>query len=211
MDKPILVVGGGISGITAAVELAETGKEVILVEKNPYLGGNVVKMNNYFPKLCPPACGLEINFRRIRQNSRITTYTSTEPLSVSGEKGNFRVTLRTAPQLVKDNCTACGECEKVCPAERPDAFNYGFTNTKAIYLPHDMAFPLKYTIDEEYCKKESCNKCAEVCEYNAIDLSAEEEKLDLEVDFVIVATGWKNYDAGLLDNMHHDTFENVFG
>ena len=83
-NKAILVVGGGISGITTAVELAEAGKEVILIEKQAYLGGNVVKMNNYFPKLCPPSCGLEINFRRIRQNPRIKYYTSSIILEIQG-------------------------------------------------------------------------------------------------------------------------------
>ena len=208
-NKPTLVVGGGISGITTAVEIAEVGKEVILIEQKPYLGGNVIKMNNYFPKLCPPACGLEINFRRIRQNSRIKYYTSTTLLEISGEKNNFSVKLSSAPRYVKDNCTACGKCVDVCPEERPDEFNYNFTKTKAIYLPHEMAFPAKFSIDDRYCKKESCKKCVEVCEYDAIDLSAKEEEFILEVSSVVFATGWKNYDAGLIKNLHYSDFENV--
>ncbi len=208
-NKPILVIGGGISGITSAVEVAEVGREVILIEKEPWLGGNVVKMNNYFPKLCPPACGLEINFRRIRQNSRITTYTATEAIALSGSKGHFIVTLRQTPQLVKNNCTACGKCVDVCPVERPDNFNYGFTNSRAIYLPHDMAFPMKYSIDDNYCTKSDCAKCVEVCEYNAIDLQATEKQFDVEVESVIVATGWKNYDAGKIENLNYKNFDNV--
>lgn len=209
INKPTLVVGGGISGITTAVEIAEVGKEVVLIEQKPYLGGNVIKMNNYFPKLCPPACGLEINFRRIRQNSRIKYYTSTTLLEISGEKNNFSVRLRLSPQYVKDSCTACGKCVEVCPEERPDEFNYDFTNTKAIYFPHEMAFPAKFSIDDRYCKKGSCNKCVEVCEYNAIDLSAKEEVFFLEVSSVVFATGWKNYDAGLIKNLHYSDFKNV--
>ena len=208
-NKPTLVVGGGISGITTAVEIAEVGKEVILIEQKPYLGGNVIKMNNYFPKLCPPACGLEINFRRIRQNSRIKYYTSTTLLEISGEKNNFNVKLRSAPQYVKDNCTACGKCVEVCPVERPDEFNYDFTKTKAIFFPHEMAFPSKFSIDDQYCKKESCNKCVEICEYNAIDLSAKEKFFFLEVSSVVFATGWKNYDASLIENLHYSDFKNV--
>jgi len=208
-NKPTLVVGGGISGITTAVEIAEVGKEVILIEQKPYLGGNVIKMNNYFPKLCPPACGLEINFRRIRQNSRIKYYTSTTLLEISGEKNNFNVKLRSAPQYVKDNCTACGKCVEVCPVERPDEFNYDFTKTKAIFFPHEMAFPSKFSIDDRYCKKESCNKCVEICEYNAIDLSAKEKFFFLEVSSVVFATGWKNYDASLIENLHYSDFKNV--
>ncbi|MCB2195471.1 MAG: FAD-dependent oxidoreductase [Bacteroidetes bacterium] len=208
-QKPVLVIGGGISGVTTAVEIAEVGKEVILIEKEPYLGGNVVKFNNYFPKLCPPTCGLEINFRRIKQNPRINYFTSTEVLEIAGEKGNFKAKLKTAPQYIKNNCTACGKCAKVCPEERPNDFNYGFTKTKAAYLPHEMAFPYKYVIDDEFCKKEACNKCAEVCEYDAINLSAKEEIKELEVSSVVVATGWKNYDASKIDNLNYSSSKNI--
>ena len=208
-NKPILIIGGGISGITAAVELAEAGKEVILVEKKAYLGGNVVKMNNYFPKLCPPVCGLEINFRRIRQNPRIKYYTSSVVTNISGEKGNFSVQVTTAPQYVKNTCTACGICTEVCPEEIPDEFNYNFTKTKAIYLPHEMTFPVKFHIDDQSCKKESCNKCVEVCEYNAIDFSVQEEKTIMEVSSVIIASGWKNFDAAKLDNLNYLSSEDI--
>jgi len=208
-QKPILIIGGGISGITAAVELAEAGREVILVEQKPYLGGNVVKMNNYFPKLCPPSCGLEINFRRIRQNPRINIYPSSTVRNINGEKGNFQAEILTAPRNVKDTCTACGDCVDVCPEERPDEFNYSLTNTKAIFLPHEMAFPMKFTIDDQYCKKESCNKCVDVCSYNAIDFSAREEKTVAEVSAVIVASGWQNADAGRLETLNYLSSENI--
>ena len=125
-NKPVLVVGGGISGITIATELADVGKEVILVERLPYLGGNVTKMNNYFPKLCPPSCGLEIYFRRIKQNSGIHIITSSHVSGISGEKGNFAVIVESDPEYVNQNCTACGECEKVCPVFRPNDFNNFF-------------------------------------------------------------------------------------
>ena len=202
-NKPVLVVGGGISGITTAVELAEAGREVVLVEERPYLGGNVVRMNNYFPKLCPPACGLEINFRRIRQNPRISYYTSSTVVDISGEHGNFTVQIKTSAQYVKNNCTACGECVDVCPVERPDEFNYSLSKTKTIYLPHEMAFPMKYAIDSRYCKKGNCNKCAEACKYNAIDFSVEDKERILEVHSIVFATGWHNYDASKLDNLSY--------
>jgi len=208
-NKAILVVGGGISGITTAVELAEAGKEVILIEKQAYLGGNVVKMNNYFPKLCPPSCGLEINFRRIRQNPRIKYYTSSIILEISGEKGNFSVRIKTKAQFVKNNCTACGECVEVCPEVRPDEFNYNLSNTKAVYLPHEMAFPMKYSIDNEYCKKESCFICIDVCKYNAIDFSIQDEEKLLEVQSVVFATGWNNFDASKLDNFNYLSSEDI--
>ena len=89
----ILVVGGGISGMTAALEAAESGRKVILVEKEPYLGGRVARTNKYFPKLCPPTCGLEINFKRLRQNPDIKVYTLSEVESISGEKDNYKVSI----------------------------------------------------------------------------------------------------------------------
>jgi quinone-modifying oxidoreductase subunit QmoA len=208
-NKSILVIGGGISGITAAVEIAEVGHEVILIEKEAYLGGNVVKMNNYFPKLCPPACGLEINFQRIRKNSRIKVYPSTEAINIKRDKEGYNVTLRQSAQYVKDTCTACGKCVQVCPEERPDNFNYGFTKTKAIFQPHDMTFPLKYSIDDIYCKKDACAKCVEVCQYDAIDLSAEEMQFDIEVASIITAIGWKNYDASKIELLNYTDYDNV--
>jgi len=91
LDLPTLIIGGGISGITAALELAEAGKQVVLIEKENYLGGNVSQFNNYFPKLCPPSCGLEINYRRLRSNPRITCYTGAYLKSIHGSEGNFLV------------------------------------------------------------------------------------------------------------------------
>jgi len=211
--KPILVVGGGISGITAAVEIAEVGYEVVLIEKLPYLGGRVVKINQYFPKLCPPYCGLEINFTRIRQNRSIKVYTSTTLKSVSGEKGDYKATLLNQPEFVNDNCTSCGECVDVCPVERSNEFNYGLDKTKAIYLPHEMAFPFKYSIDTDVCLGEKCGKCVEICKYNAIDLKRTSEEINLEVSSIIFATGWKPYDPSVIKeltyNDHPDIVTNV--
>ena len=142
--KKILVVGGGISGMTAAVEAAEAGAEVVLVEKNPYLGGRVTSLNQYFPKLCPPQCGLEINFRRIKNNPKISFHTLTEVESITGGPGNYQVTVLVNPRYVNDNCTACGKCGDACEAEIPNQLNYGMDKVKAAYLPHAMAFPFKY-------------------------------------------------------------------
>jgi quinone-modifying oxidoreductase, subunit QmoA len=188
--KPVLVVGGGISGITTAIEIAEVGHQVVLVEKNPYLGGQVARMNNYFPKLCPPSCGLEINFRRIKNNHNITVCTDTTVKHIEGTKGNFKVTLLHGEKLINDNCTACGECAKVCPVDRSNDFNYHLDSTKAAYLPHEMAFPMKYHIDSSVCEKTACGKCEDVCKYDAIHLSAQKSEEILEVSSVVYATGW---------------------
>uniref|UniRef100_A0A7V5XGE3 CoB--CoM heterodisulfide reductase iron-sulfur subunit A family protein n=1 Tax=Thermodesulfobacterium geofontis TaxID=1295609 RepID=A0A7V5XGE3_9BACT len=209
MKKPILVVGGGISGITAAVEAAEVGAEVILIEKEPSLGGRVAQLRYYFPKLCPPNCGLEINYRRIKTNPRIKVYTMTEITEISGEKGNYKVKAVIKPRYVNDNCTACGDCEKVCEGERVSEFDFGLRKTKAIYLPHPMAFPMKYILDKEALAPGDLERIMSACKYNAIDPDMKEETLEFEVGAIIWATGWKPYDATKLDNLGYGKYVNV--
>jgi len=207
--KSILVIGGGISGITAAVEAAEVGYEVFLIEKSPYLGGRVAQINQYFPKLCPPYCGLEINLRRIKANPSIKTFTLAEVETISGKEGDFEVTVKLTPRLVNNNCTACGKCVEACPVERPDDFNYGLGKTKAIYLPHLMASPVKYVIDKGVCLGIECSKCVPACPYDAIDLGMSTKRFNIKVGSVILATGWKPYDATKLDNLGFSKFPNV--
>ncbi|MCL6612850.1 MAG: FAD-dependent oxidoreductase, partial [Peptococcaceae bacterium] len=208
VNKSILVVGGGISGLTAAVEAAEVGFEVFIVEKNPYLGGKVTQINQYFPKLCPPNCGLEINFKRIRSNPAIKFFTMAEVESISGQEGNFDVTVRLNPRYINENCTACGKCAEVCPAERANDFNYGLDKTKAVYLPHEFAFPMKYVIDAGACQQ-GCSKCAEVCQYKAVELDMQPRTVKLNVGAVVWATGWKPYDAEKLSYYGFGRFPNV--
>jgi heterodisulfide reductase subunit A-like polyferredoxin len=199
--ESILVVGGGISGLTAAVEAAEVGYDVHLVEKSSYLGGRVARLNQYFPKLCPPYCGLEINFRRIRQNPRITTYTQAEVTNIEGKAGAYKVTIALQPRLVSDACTACDACTAVCPVERDDEFNYGIGKTKAIFRPHPMSFPLRYAIDTDACEGETCGKCVGACPFKAIDIGAKAQETVLEVGAIVVATGWQPYDAARLEHL----------
>ncbi|MGW8316540.1 MAG: FAD-dependent oxidoreductase [Bacteroidales bacterium] len=202
MSHPVLVLGGGIGGITAALELAEAGQEVILVEKEPYLGGNVSRFNNYFPKLCPPSCGLEINYRRIRSNQRITYYTSTALEQVEGSVGAFEVTLRSEAALINDRCTACGKCAEVCPVGR-NAEDASAGEEKAAYIRDGIPFPMRYTIDEGVCEKEACGRCLEVCTYGAIRLDAVSITTRKTVHAIIVATGWHSYDADKIENYRY--------
>ena len=207
--KSILVVGGGISGLTAAVEASEAGSEVFLVESRAYLGGRVAQMNQYFPKLCPPNCGLEINFRRIKQNPRIKFFTLSEIESIEGAEGDFTVTVKAKPRYVNQNCTACGKCSEVCPAERSDDFNYGMGKTKAIYRAHAFAFPMKYLIDPEACAGAGCDKCVSACEYGAIELAMEPKTFKLNVGAIVWATGWEPYDASKISYYGYGKHENV--
>jgi quinone-modifying oxidoreductase subunit QmoA len=209
VHRAILVVGGGIAGITAAVEAAEAGYEAYLVEKSPYLGGRVAQLNKYFPKLCPPYCGLEINFQRIRKEPRVRLFTLAEVERIDGRPGSFDATIRLHPRYVNDRCTACNECVAVCPVERPNAFNFGMGTTKAIYLPHEMAFPMKYVIDDTACRLAECARCVDACRYGAIDLAMQPRTLILKVGAVVMATGWKPYDAARIDNLGFGRYPNV--
>jgi heterodisulfide reductase subunit A-like polyferredoxin len=209
VSRTILIVGGGIAGMTAAVEAAEAGYESIIIEKEPYLGGRVAQLYRYFPKLCPPYCGLEINFRRIKDNPKIRFFTMAQVETISGMPGNFEARILIRPRYVNDRCTACNACVAVCPAERSDAFNFGVGKTKAIYLPHDMAFPMKYVIDGAACALSECARCVEVCEYDAIDLKMEPRRLVLRAGAIIVASGWKPYDANRIDNLGFGRYADV--
>jgi len=209
VHRSILVIGGGIAGITAAVEAAEAGYDVVIVEKEAYLGGRVAQLNKYFPKLCPPTCGLEINFQRIKNNPRIRFFTLAEVEKISGQPGNFDVAITQRARYVNDRCTACNACVAVCPVDRRDTFNFGMSATKAIYLPHQMAFPMKYVIDDSACELNACAKCVEVCEYDAIDLEMKPKSFNLKVGAVIVATGWKPYDANRIDNLGFGRYADI--
>ena len=209
VSRNILVIGGGIAGVSAALEAAEAGYDVTIIEKNPYLGGRVAQLYRYFPKLCPPYCGLEINFRRIKDNPMIRFHTMAEVEKISGRPGNFDVAVVLYPRYVNDRCTACNACVAVCPSERPNAFNFGLGKTKAIYLAHEMAFPMKYAIDDSACKLTECAKCVEVCEYNAIDLGMRPKTMTLKAGAVIIATGWDPYDAARIDNLGFGKYPDV--
>ncbi len=205
----ILVIGGGISGMTAAIEASEAGCDVVLVEKNPYLGGRVAQMNQYFPKLCPPSCGLEINFRRIRTSPKIRCMTLAQVEKISGKPGAYQVTVRQNPRRVTGKCTACGACVEVCPAERPDAYNLGMSTTNAVYLPFEMAYPVQYAIDGDACKGTECGKCVEACPYGAVELEQKPPSGELEVQAVIWAPGWDPPDAAKIEGLGFGLYPNV--
>ncbi len=206
----VLIIGGGISGSTVALEAAEAGcGDITLIERSPSLGGRVADFNRYFPKLCPPVCGLEINHQRLRRNPGIRVITLAEVESLSGSPGEYRATIRVRPRLVNERCTAGGECVAVCPVERPNERNYGLDKTKAVYLPHASAWPARYVIDPAACPGKSCAKCVEACKYGAIDLEMKEEKIELRPQAVVVATGWKPYDAEQLELLGAGKLRNV--
>ncbi len=204
----VLVVGGGISGLTTAIEAAEAGCEVVLIEKSAYLGGRVAAFNQYFPKLCPPSCGLEINFKRLKNNPRVTVLTLAELESLSGSPGAYEAVINIKARYVTDACTLCGDCSKVCPSEIPDEFNCSLVKTKAVRLPHRAAFPSRYVVDRAACPAD-CHACVDACKYQAIDLAQKPERKTLRVGSVVLATGWAPYDAAKIDNLGFGKYANV--
>ncbi len=208
-NETILVVGGGISGMTAALEAAETGKQVVLVEKRPYVGGRVTQLYKYFPKLCFPTCGLEINQRRAKMNPNLHIITMAEVTDLQGEAGNYTATVKISPRYVNENCTACGDCAKVVEAEFDNDFDYGMGKRKGAYLPHRMAHPQRYVLDPAIIGTDDAQKAKEACKVNAINLDMQEETIEFKAGAVIWATGWKPYDANKIQPYGYDRIANV--
>jgi len=208
-NKKVLVIGGGMSGLTVAIETAEAGIEAYIVEKTPYLGGRVAQINKYFWKLCPPNCGLEFQFKRIKNNPRIKFHTLAEVEDIKGEEGNFEVTVKLNPRYVNDKCVGCDACAQACPYERANDFNFGMDKTKVAYLPFEQVFPFQYVIDHKNCPKDCAKPCLEACKYNAIDFSMQPETISMKVGAVVLATGWNPYDMNKLDILGAGKYQNV--
>jgi quinone-modifying oxidoreductase subunit QmoA len=208
--KPtLLVIGAGIAGVSAALEAAETGAEVVLVERQPYIGGRVVRNHNYFPKMCPPTCGMEINIKRLERNPRVRVLTSTTVSAAEATATGWNVTLTTAPAFVNTKCTACGDCEKVCDTEVEDDFNLGMSKVKAIRLVHPHTWPRRFVFDRASVSDDEAKKIVESCQYDAIDLDAGETTEAIEVGAVVVATGWQSYPLANLAEIGGGVYDDV--
>ena len=208
-SQTILVVGGGISGMTAALEAAECGREVVLVERSATLGGRTALLYRYFPKMCHPTCGLEINLRRLKGNRRVRVLTMVEVVGIEGCRGAYTATLKIRPRYVNENCTACGECATAVSTEIPNPYNYGLDKIKAAYLPHAMAYPQRYVLDPSLIGTADADKAKAACKVGAIDLVMQEETVELAVGAVVWATGWKPYDAAKIQPYGYGRFPNV--
>jgi quinone-modifying oxidoreductase subunit QmoA len=207
--RPLLVVGAGIAGVTTALEAAEAGQEVVLVEREPSIGGRVLRNHLYFPKLCPPSCGMEINGRRLTKSPLVRVLTRSEVSAAERSGAGWRVTVRRRAEHVTSACTACGDCSKACPATVPDPFNLGMSRVPAIRIPHVDAWPRRYVMDRAACPA-GCRACTDACKVpGAIDLEAKDRDEQIEVSAVVVATGWTPYPIEKLVELGGGVFPDV--
>lgn len=192
-----LVIGGGVSGIQAALDVANAGYEVVLVERSPSIGGRMAQLSETFPTLDCSQCILTPKMVEAARHPRIRLLTYAEVESVTGYLGNYHVVIRKKPTYVDpDKCNLCGDCAKVCPVKVPDEFNRGLSQRAAIYVPFPQAVPSSYTLDEEHClglNPLRCGECAKVCTVGAINYDMREERIEEDVAAIIVATGYDLY------------------
>lgn len=197
----VLVIGGGVAGITAALELS-SNHEVILVEKNPYLGGNMMRLTKTYPTFDCSQCILLPKIVKVMQDPNIRIMTLSQVMGVEGHPGNYEVTVKQSPRYVnEDKCVLCGNCEKVCPVDVSDEFELGLKKRKAIYLPHHQAVPSAYCLDIENCIK--CKRCLEVCSADAINFASNDKLHKLSVGAILVATGYQLFDVSKLGEFRY--------
>jgi len=206
--KKALVIGGGIAGITAALDLANAGIPVILVEKEATIGGKMAMLAETFPTLDCAQCILTPKMAEVDRHPNITIYTLSEVIDVEGYVGNYRVRILKHPRKVDPNkCTVCSFCERVCPVSVPNEFNRGLNTRKAIYIPFPQAIPSSYAIDTEHCTY--CGLCVKVCPVQAINLDEQEEVVEEEVGAIIAATGYDLYPGEKLREYGYGKYRNV--
>ena len=204
----VLVVGGGIGGIQAALDLADSGFKVYLVEKLGAIGGAMAGLDKTFPTNDCSMCILSPKLVECGRHLNIEILTNTELKSIEGTPGSFTVTLEQKPRHVApDRCTGCGDCAKKCPVNLPDPFNGGLSEKKAIFRLYDQAYPPSFEIDRSKCRE--CMICAKICSAQAIDFEMKPDTLRIPVGAVIVSPGFKTFDPGVLANFGYGVFPNV--
>ena len=208
-----LVIGGGVAGIQAALDLADAGHHVYLVEKEASIGGIMAKLDKTFPTMDCSICVLGPKMMDIGRHPRITLMTYSQVEAISGYVGNFKVRVRKKARYVDETeCNSCGKCAEICPVVVADEFQQGFSSRKAAYIPFPQAVPSSYVIDMEHClgnNPVTCGKCIDVCEKECIDLNMQDEVVEIDVGVIIVATGMDVYDPTALDEYGYTRFENV--
>ncbi len=199
VKKRALVIGGGIAGIQTALDIADAGFPVDIVEKQPTIGGKMTQIDKTFPTLDCAACILTPKMVDCAQNENIRIFAYSQVEAVQGFVGNFKVTIRKKARFVDpDKCTGCGLCTEKCPQKKvPNEFNLGLDTRRAIYIPFAQAVPKVATIDPDYCnmlKNGKCGVCAKVCGANAIDYHQKDELIEEEYGAIVAATGFNPID-----------------
>jgi len=207
-SREILIIGGGIAGISAALELGYLGHKVHVVEKEPSIGGNMAKLTKVFPTLDCAQCILTPRMAELGRNPNVRLLTYSEVEAVSGRPGNYQIKVVMKPRGVdNEKCKSCGVCTKVCPVNVADEFNERLTNRKAAYISFPQAVPSAYVIDFEACTK--CLKCEQLCPSKAINLEDKGKTIELKVGAIIMATGYRLYDANMLRNYGYGNYKDV--
>jgi heterodisulfide reductase subunit A len=209
-----LVVGGGIAGIQAALKVADAGRKVYLVEREPSIGGHMIQLDKTFPTLDCSACILTPKMAAVKAHSNIELMTYSEVVDVQGYVGNFKATIRRKPRYVDESlCTGCGICWEKCPWKAESEFDCGLGQRKAIYTPFPQAVPNVPVIDPEVCvyvlRDGKCGACLKFCERGAIDFNQTEKMVEVEVGAIIVATGYDLFDPSDMARYGYKQFPNV--
>lgn len=191
--REVAVVGGGLAGLTAALDLAEAGIHVYLIERESYLGGNVARLNKIFPRMCDARCGLTYLYQKILESGKVSLMTLSEIKSIEGTPGRYEATVVTTPRYVLEGlCNGCGKCVEVCPVEIADSYNFNLGVSKAVRAPYPLDPDGKYLIDRKYCPN-GCDACRRACPTGAIDFSQLPEEKRIKFGTAVVATGWSLY------------------
>jgi len=213
ITQKALVLGGGVAGIQAALDLADTGYKVYLVEKDPSIGGRMAQLDKTFPTMDCSICILAPKMSDVGRHPNIGLLTNSDVLEVKGYIGNFKVKVLKKPRYVTKDCSACNDCAIACPVTAPNEFDVGLSTRHAIYTPFAQAVPSTYIIDRDLClNKENiivCDKCIKACERKTIDFNMKPETLELDVGTIIVATGADVYDPAKLVNYGYTRYPNV--
>ena len=215
IDPNVLVVGGGVTGIQAALEIADSGKHVYLVEREPSLGGHMAQFDKTFPTLDCSACILTPKMFNVGNHKNITLLTWSEVEKVDGYIGNFTVTIRKRARYVDVSlCTGCGVCQEKCPKKVVDqVFEAGLAYRKSIYTPFPQAVPKYPVIDRENCtffQKGTCKACQKFCPTGAIAFEQQDEIITVKVGNIILATGFDLFDARRISQYGYGRLANVF-
>ncbi len=204
----VLVVGGGVAGIQASLDLADSGFKVYLIDQGSSIGGVMAQLDKTFPTNDCSMCILSPKLVATGRHPNITILTNAEIIGLDGEAGNFEVKLRKRSRyIIEDKCNGCGVCAQKCPIEAIDTYNEGLSNRSAIYVEYPQAVPLKYMIDREKCI--GCGTCYEICKAKAIDYDQQDSEATLNVGSIILALGFETFDAKLKSEYGYGRYANV--